>query len=264
MAMERAEVIADHKLRQAQRLRDNVAGPEYFQSMRDDVHELAARIERVPDQLYVQSTIQTLAISRALRMGPLHFAQTDPPTLGSFVWHVDRKDRDIVESEKLWRDLEKPFIQTISLEKPALYVEGGHFDYSAMEKFQNPTLAGPPAHLAAARESGMKGPFESSNLRPLVDNLSFEDSKDSPGIQFADVLANAFCRACNGRLDERGWKDLRHLMIRDAQQKAVIEYVTLGPEGRRPVDTRAYGDVALRIERNARPFLFPPAAKRGP
>ena len=137
-----------------------------------------------------------------------------------------------------------------------LYIRGKQFDYSAMDPFHNPDQEAPPPYLAVGRPRGAKGPFLSSNLRPLIEDLSFQDSRSSVGIQIADVLASAFCRACNGRLRERGWARLGGIMIKHAEDGQAVEYLSLSDTSMRP-GRAPYGNVVRRIEDDARPFTVP-------
>lgn len=258
--------IAEHKGRQAAKLRDSVAGPEYLQSFRDEVHELASRLERLSNQLYVQAIAQTEAIARTMRIATLRFAQSEPTALSSFVWRVDAKGKTIQECERLWTDLAKPMLQTIFLERPFLTVEGEGFDYSAMTPFENPVRNAPPEHLVAARPEGFAGPFHSHDLRKLIADLAFQDSRSCEGIQFADLVASAFCRACNGHLEERGWRRLGRLLVRHPGERWAVQYRSLTPlaEPARP-PSLPYGDILKQIEAGARDFLVAgdPHERRG-
>src|SRR5690349_20581831 len=102
MARQTDERVTAHKLGQATRLREGVAGPEHLQGLRDEVDIIARRIERLSNQLYVQSVIQTDAIDRVLRVATVHFAQTCPRTLDTFAWRIDAKGREVQRCEQIW------------------------------------------------------------------------------------------------------------------------------------------------------------------
>jgi hypothetical protein len=245
--------IATHKKAQETKLRESVAGPEFFESFRDDVNELASRIAQLPNQLYVQLQILTDAIARTVQTTTLHFAQTEPNTLGTFAWHIDAKDKTLQECERLWLDLVGPMLQSTSLKTPLVTARGPGFDYSAFAKFENPTAAEPPSHLKPGMLSGASGPFNSIDTRKLVANVAFEDSRGNPGLQLVDILANAFRRACMGRLRERGWRRLGRLMVRDFRSGRAVDCLQLNT-GRplSPLPRMPYWVVLQGIDDNAR------------
>ncbi len=252
MGLQEEDRVTQHKLSQAEHLRESVAGGEHLPSMRKSVNELADQMEAQPNQLYVQSYVQLEAIDRMIRSCTIHYAQTAPASLGAFAWRVDAKDRATQECERLWSTLEKPFLQTMSMKRRHLYVVDPRFDYSAMDRFHNPPTDAPPAHLAAASSHRAGEPYLSSDLRGLVDDLKFVDSRSSPGVQFADTVASAFCRACNARLQSRGWDRLGRLLIRLPDDRTAVDYLSLS---RTPLPIRLaeqpYGSVVLRLERDA-------------
>jgi hypothetical protein len=259
MALHDDARVAASKARQAQILRDSAAGEEFPPTFREDVHDLAARLERLSNQSYVQSVVQTQAIARTMRIAATHFAQTESATLGSAVWRIDAKDKTVQECERLWTDLVMPFLQTIFLEQPLLTISDPRFDYSAMTRFENAPQATPPAHLMAARPRGGAGPFLSSDLRKYLADLSFQDSISSEGIQLADVIGSAFTRACNGRLERRGWDRLGGLLTRLPEDRQAVSYLSLGPLlSVRPAQL-SYGPVVKRIEASARNFEVTPS-----
>lgn len=252
MSLQTEDSIARHKVAQAEKLRESVSGPEFYESFRKSVHELADRVQGLSNQLYVQSFVQTEAINRVFRVATLHYAQTDPAALGAFAWRIDAKDRTKQECERLWEDLLKPSLQTMSLGQPHIICEGEGFDYSAMAAFENPVRDAAPPHLAVARgDAG--GPFHSSDLRKILEDMQFADSRSSIGIQFADVLAGAFRRACNGRLREPGWKPLGPLLIKHVEDRLAVSYITVTKITQSPDDFR-YARVVREMERSARYF----------
>lgn len=253
MGLQSDPVTSAHKAGQAQKLRESVADSAFEGSFRRDVHDLAARIERLSNQQYVQFEVQTTAIARTIRVATLHYARSAPEALGAFVWRVDAKDRSIQECERLWAELVKPYLQTIFLRAPLLQIRGGPFDYSAMARFENPDRDAAPAHLRAAIPGEADQPFLSGDLGATLADLEFQDSKGSQGIQFADTTANAFCRACNSRLGPRGWERLGQLLIKHLEDRQAVSYLSLAPitSGVRPGKLE-YGPVVRRIEASAR------------
>src|ERR1700722_11692133 len=65
----------------------------------------------------------------------------------------------------------------------------------------------------------MHRPFNIVNLNHIVrDNLVFEKSADSIGLQLADIVASAIGRALRGNLKPEGWKSLGRLMFKTDKQ----------------------------------------------
>lgn len=214
MAKENEPLLLAHKQGQAERFRKGVAGPQFAQQLKDHVHTLAQRIEDLPTQLYIQASLMSRLLYRTVQTATLHYAQSIPTTLGAFDWVIDAKDHNLTEYERLWSDVVKPISQSMSLEEPLLTISD--WDYSAMVSFENPVQEEPPNHLKPGMPRNREpGPFHSVDLKKVYASMNFSNSLDEPGLQLADLTANAFSRACNGRLQERGWNRMGQLMIRD-------------------------------------------------
>ena len=247
-----AEIEA-HKNDQARRIRTSADGPEFKESMRESVRDLAARVDATSNQLYVESVLLTQAVDRVLQIGKTTFAQIQPEALGSFSWRVDAKDQNPTRYERMWADVVKPMLQSQSMREGLISVE--EFDYSHMAPFENPVASGPPAHLAEAWNPQWplqkSDQFHSINLNKVMADLRFENSASVPGLQLVDIAASAFRRALSGRLAERGWRRLGPLIVRDFPGRAV-HYIAL-KEGSVPhVSDLPYAPVAHRLEREAR------------
>ena len=263
MSLHSAAGIGRHRDGQAERIRASVEGPEYFQSLRDETNVWADRVGALPAQLYVESTLLSLALAHTVQMASLHFAQADPPALGAFKWRIDAKDRNLTEYERLWLDIIKPIMQSISMSEPVVTVN--EFDYSAMRVFQNPVRDSAPEHLSRGIPPERRsGPFHSFDARKLVADVAFEDSRSAAGLQLVDVLANVFRRACNGRLRERGWRNLGRLMVKNFRTRRAIQCVMLTDAGQaRPLTRMAYWPVLHHIDRQAPSWELAGASSRG-
>jgi hypothetical protein len=66
--------------------------------------------------------------------------------------------------------------------------------------------------------------------RILKDQLKFENSRDSLGLQLADMLATILRRALNNRLQYSGWKDFGGLLVRHKDLGHGFIAVGPGPE----------------------------------
>jgi Protein of unknown function (DUF3800) len=92
--------------------------------------------------------------------------------------------------------------------------------------------------------------------RLLTEQQTFEDSRDSLGLQLTDMLASILCRALNDHFQFPGWKDFGALLIRHWEPGT--GFIQLGPGADTPLrghakkvcqvlDARAKG---MRAERN--------------
>jgi hypothetical protein len=92
--------------------------------------------------------------------------------------------------------------------------------------------------------------------RLLTEHQSFENSRDSLGLQLTDMLASILRRALNDRLQFPGWKDFGGLLVR--HQNPGDGFIQLGEAGGDPrmmgharkicevLDARAMGMMAER------------------
>jgi hypothetical protein len=204
---------------------------------------------------YAQSVLLTQAVWETLQAAKTRLAQTDPASLGSFSWRIDAKDRKLTEYERTWSELVLPMVQTLSLERGWISVAADGFDYSAMAPFNNPTLPEAPAHLAGALPQGRTGPWHTSDVRKIMADLRFEDSRTNTGLRLADILVNAFRRALSGRLRERGWRRLGQLLVVDFRGGTTAKYVSLTPRSESPpaLDGPA-ARIAVLLHGQARPW----------
>lgn len=219
----------------------------------------------VPDPLYVELRLLTLATWRILQAAKTHYAQTQPTALGALVWRIDAKDKKPTEYELLWTDVVKPLHQTMSLENGLISVADPRFDYSALAPFENPVKEKMPPHLAKANPPLYDGGvFRPLDIRKIFADLRFDDSKTNPGLQLVDIVASAYRRALTGTLGERGWRRLGNLMIRDFRGTAV-SYVTMKPKSKQTLTYAApYARAADLLESQARHWeIKPPNPPRG-
>jgi hypothetical protein len=50
-------------------------------------------------------------------------------------------------------------------------------------------------------------------MRKIYRDLTFGDSRSNETLQMVDFVASAFSRACNGTLQEPGWRNLPRLLV---------------------------------------------------
>lgn len=182
MAMHSASAVQAHKVGQAAKIRASKL-PGMPKHRLDEFEARAARTEALPDQLYVQSVLLTTLVDAVVRVGSLYYVQRIPKTLGNFAWRIDEKDpKKITTYEALWQEVVRPYLQTISLSKPHMYLDEA--DYSWFDRYAR-TEPEAPAHLRKHLRKP-RTPFETPRYRPTA--------------QRPQIL---LVRACNGNPDHR-------------------------------------------------------------
>jgi hypothetical protein len=227
------------------------------QAVRNRLELLAQGVAGLPNQLYVQSVALTKLIDAVLRYGTLYYAQRLPKSLGNFVWRLDAKDVTVTAYEKLWREIVGPFLQTESLRRPLLQLEGA--DYSAFARYEG-VAAEPPAHLRPHVPSRNES-FAYVDIQSFLGNLAFCRSDRSTGVQAVDLLASAVCRACNGHLQVRGWKGLGRLMPTPPRGDNSVHFIALEDVAEAEVP---YADVVHALNRETKSIIVGAQSARRP
>ncbi len=236
MSLEEEEEVNFHKSKQAEKFLVDLEKMQH-QSMKVDLQDVERRIKALSGPNYIQMQILTSLIEKVKRNAVLYYVQRYPDILETFEWIIDAKNKNITEYEKLWKKVVCGFLQTQSLREPTIACLD--FDYSYMEKF----LMEIPAYLQE------QGAFKGNNnrrgydLKKIMENLRFVDSASDLGVQLADILTTTVRRACNGTLQQSGWKNLGKLCV----QKAVDENYVF--------DLLAFSEVASKVRRPYYGFL---------
>jgi len=214
--------ISLHKTTQVEKILAGISA-RMSASMRSKIESLAVRVGALSNQLYVQAVLLTWLAQAVLEVGTLYYVERIPSALGSFTWRTDAKDVMITSYERLWREIAGPFLQTISLSSPAPRMIGA--DYSAFERYCG-TMPQAPEHL---RDQIPRPnlPLSYVDIDALLADLKFSASHRLAGIQIVDMLGAAIRRACNGMLQERGWKGLGRLMATPRRGEDCVRFVTL-------------------------------------
>lgn len=214
--------LSRHRHQQSTTIRRAVTGTMNF-ALRERIERLASQIEALPNQLYVQSVLLTTLVQTAMQTATLYYAQRIPKILSAFVWRVDAKDQTLTKYERLWSDVVGPFLQTRSLSSPLLQMEGA--DYSFFEKFCGQS-AEPPPHLKG-RVAESDEPFQYFEMNQVLADLRFCRSHTLTGLQVVDMLAAGIRRACNGTLQQEGWKELGRLMPGAQKGTEIVRFLAL-------------------------------------
>jgi len=236
-----------HKQRQVEKIRAALA-PTMGQELRAWIEELAARMEKLSSQLYVQAALLVSLVQSVIEAGTLYYAQRIPKTLGSFSWRLDAKDVVPTNYEELWRKVVGPLLQTRSLSSPLTQMIGAN--YSAFEKFCG-EAAEAPAYLRP-RVTDPGGPFQYVDTNALLADLRFCPSHRQTGIQIVDMLGSAIRRACNGTLKPAGWEGLGRLMPAPAKGTNCVRLVALEEVSGEQLP---YAAVLLKWDRDTRRMI---------
>lgn len=214
-ASEEVDVCA-HRARTAEALTVGLTD-EHRSELKQGVWQLRHQLEKIPLQLYAQTTALTDLVWRAFQHGQLFYCQRLPGELANYIWQIDAKEKKGPTSyEEWWRTCVMPLLQSRSLREPAKMLRGGN--YSAyLRKFP---LEAAPAYLEPHLPAGKKGKFH--DLGSIFGNIKFQDSLIEPGIQIADVLTNAIRRGLSGRLQEKGWRAAGRLLIHSSRGAIVV------------------------------------------
>jgi len=250
-------LITDHKEGQANRMVDGL-GPEYHPNLVNQVQQLADRLQSLSNPLYAQSALLTQLGVSVVQTGTLYYSQTDPQTLSRFAWRVDAKAERITEYEDLWSVIILPFAQSASLRDPLVFLDAGN--YSDFARFERPDLPSAPDHLRDV-VANPDETFSSFDVkRVMSEDLGFFDSRDRRGLQLADIAANCFQRACNGRLRPPGYLPLGRLLMVDPRFDNALRLLTLSQfvASSNPTESMPYSHVIAQLETQARSCIAEP------
>lgn len=177
-----------HQKNQAQEILRHLDKMKY-EGGRQGVMLMAAQLEKLPAQLYVQLLCQIDLMFNVVSRVITYFAQHSPSALREFRWRVDQKNSSRTDFEDAFEKLSPPLLQTMSMNEPLMMVTG--FDYSRMSQYEFEDGKA-PEYLK--QDYGIE--VESAlNIQKLIrGNIKFMDSADSLGIQTADLVVSGIRR----------------------------------------------------------------------
>ncbi len=252
MGLHTSSHIATHKQGQADAMTENIT-PQFHPNLVRQLEELKERVQRLPDQLYVQSCVLTSLVESVIRISNLYYCQRVPSTLASFKWVIDAKGDRVTEYEDLWSFIVMPFLESKSLTEPMVSLKSG--DYSWFNRKFDMTMPTPPEHLKPhIPDDKPTEPFHCFDVKKIMtENLSFASSENEPGLQLADILVNATRRALHGDLQFEGWHELGKVMVENREHKNTLQMIALHGD---PLPSRLpYGYVFRHLDKQAKPML---------
>jgi hypothetical protein len=259
MASHGDRLVTDFKLRQAAAVVANLTS-EHQSELVSQLSGFADYIRGMANQLFVQAFLTVNLVLEAVQELTLYYVQRQPRELGSIAWIVDRKDRTITQMEDMWTALILPWSESHFARKPLLSPIGA--DFSHFDARYGIT----PGKSDEEMSRHLEWLYKTYNLRPpsgseksldakrlLTEQLEFLDSRDSPGLQLADMLAAILRRALMKHLQLSGWQNFGRLLT----SKPNSPFLRLGgPEGIPPKVKGRAAYVYQVLKSKAKPMIL--------
>lgn len=221
MASHAKNAIDDFKSRQAKAITAHVTR-EHHPEMVLQLVQIERIIRDMPNQLFIQAELTIQLILKILQTATLYHVQRRPEELGDIAWTVDRKNHSITEMEETWTTLILPMSENHFARAPIKFLAEADYSHFARYEVDPATDQDMARHIDWMRVTygEREAPPKSSVIdakRLLTEQQAFADSRDSLGLQLADMLASIVRRAANNKLQPPGWKDLGKLFIRNTR-----------------------------------------------
>jgi Protein of unknown function (DUF3800) len=223
----------------------------HYQGGKDALTLLAKQLSDLSPQLYVQLHCQVSLIYDIVNRGKLYFVQRYPKSLSRFRWRIDQKNTKKIDFEDAFEKITPALLQSRSIREPMITLEGA--DYRALKYYEYPEGEA-PTYLKD--EYGIDVSNGNINLgRILREDLIFADSKDSEGVQVADLLASGIRRCMRSQFsnNEKAAKLLGKLMVAEKKKEPPLKLIGF-QESSLPNYSGSYSAVKTMIN-NCRPML---------
>lgn len=255
VSLHTADAVAQHRDQQATKVEENKDRMHYEEARRGLI-ETAALIRALPIQLYTQLVCQIQLFHSVITGAPLYYSQRIPQTLGSFRWRVDRKDTIPTAYEKAFRTILPALLQTKSFRDPMPMLEGADYRYFERFSYSAETM---PRYLE--EEYGHPPLDSASNIGMIVgENFQLVDSKSTPGVQVADLLASGVRRLLRGGFSNapRAAALLGANMLQRAKRTPPVQLISLSYSG----ELRGPAERLLRIMERTSKRMVASAGRR--
>lgn len=203
----------------------------HHQVARDALQRLSDTLGSIAPQLYLQLHCQVILIDRIFRNATLFYVQRQPKTLAHFRWRIDQKSETRTEYEKAFLTLVPPILQTMSIDNPVTTLEGA--DYSAFSRFDYAS-ENRPTYLRDDYGIELDDSEPVTNIGLIItEDLDFVNSKESEGVQVADLLVSGLrrCLRKDFKDNARAAHLLGCLMIQDFHGNPPVKLVGFSREG---------------------------------
>lgn len=189
------EAITSHKEKYVESIYRG-QGEMRFEGGKDAMRILHSQFSGLPDQLYVQFHCQAVLLSSFLRRGIAFYVQRYPNSLKKFRWRYDAKELlKITDFEDSFQKFVPALLQAYSIDNPTPALDW--CDYSPMKEY----ICTVPDYVVE-KIPGLEGE-EAFNVQKIVrGDIEFVDSKYSPGVQVADLLASGLRRLLRLEFDD--------------------------------------------------------------
>lgn len=202
-------IVADGKKVQGERLTASLT-ENHQPTLVQQLIELRSRVETMSAPEFVQFILLQKLVENVLRVIPNYFGFKGPRELGRFLWKADAKNNGRSSYEICWGKLGAGLLQSAFLARPPeTDPRGDYRDFYGAYLFKTQEW---PDHLPRPVRGGSGRIMDLGAV--LRESFSFVNSRDSAGIQLADVVTNAFRRAVMGNLGRSGWDRLGELILR--------------------------------------------------
>ena len=246
--------IEDFKTAQAGALTANLTSNHHSRIVKQ-LQDFATGIRGLSNQLFVQAFLTIRLVLTTVQVATLYYVQRLPEELGDIAWIIDRKGRTITEMENIWSKLVLPMGQNHFGKTPLTELAGQ--DYSHFDRRYKVEVDGETKDHLEWIEKTYGTPEQPSASPPtdltrlLTEQRNFADSRDSLGLQLADMLANILRRALNNRLQSSGWIDFGKLLVQKEKNKS--PFLLIGNE---PVPVQGHAAIVSRaLTAKAKPLL---------
>lgn len=215
MNIQSEQGITNHKFDRAQKMISCITD-EFNEVLIKNLHKTKEEIESLPNQLYVQMSLTIDLLIQVFQKTMLNYSLRKPKELESFKWIVDAKNFNITTSEKIWKTLILPVAQSKSFNEPVIMIKEG--DYS--HYYKNRKSGNIPNYLSAHIKD--KDPNSFTELNSVYSDITFKDSKNSLGVQLADILVTSIRRSMNGNLQKKGWGNFGNIIVMGKKQSITL------------------------------------------
>ena len=207
-----------------------------------------SQFKDLSDQLYIQFHCQAVLLSSFIRRGIAFYVQRYPNALKRFRWQYDAKELSkITNFEDVFQKFVPALLQIYSIENPTPALDW--CDYSPMQNY-----IGKIPEYVVEKVPNLKGQ-EAFNVQKIIrDDIKFIDSKSSPGVQVADLLASGVRRLLRLEFDDNELvaNQLGKLLLQEEGNKSPVSLVSF--DGESPVDNQLSKIIKIMIE-NCRRLL---------
>lgn len=187
--------VIKHQAAQVEKILENLPVMKY-EGGRQGVQQLATQVGSISPQLYIQLACQVDLLHAVVSRSINYFAQRVPATLSTFRWRIDQKNTSKTTYEKAFENIAPALLQTRSIREPSARVHG--FDYRNFAPYEI-AEGEMPGYLE--EQYGLKIEHAMNIQKIIRSDLKFEDSKNSIGIQVADLLSSGLRKCLRGQFE---------------------------------------------------------------